>query len=338
MQKPDFDLENLPRVSVLVAARNEQANIEPCLEALLGQQYPQQLLEIWVGNDQSTDQTAQLVETYSQRHSQIHLLNIDENIGLARGKANVLAQLACKATGEYLFIADADVRPNPHWIMNMLKGFHSSTIGIVNGTTLPVGRSLLHKLQAMDWVLAQGIIRFLHRLGIDYTAVGNNMVISRKAYEATGGYEQIPFSITEDLALFQAAHAKGYKLNHLFGRDVLATTVPQHSWASLLSQRVRWMHGAGTLPLWQQMPLFLQMLFLPLLLLLLATGNSDVALLLLGVRWLLFSISWGLLRQWQFFLYLPVFEFYAFMLYWQTVLQFYTGRKVVWKDRTFSGQ
>jgi cellulose synthase/poly-beta-1,6-N-acetylglucosamine synthase-like glycosyltransferase len=266
------------------------------------------------------------------------LFTIEENLGMARGKANVLAHLAKKATGAYFFIADADVRPNAHWLVSMLKGFNDSNIGIVNGTTLPIGRGLLQNLQAMDWVLAQGIIRFLHLLGIDYTAVGNNMVISKMAYEATGGYEQIPFSITEDLALYQASHAKGYRLIHLFSKDVLATTVPQHSWASLLSQRVRWMHGAGTLPLWQQTPLFLQMLFVPLLFLLFATGNSAVAILLLGIRWLLFSISWGLLGQWQFLWYLPVFEGYAFLLYWQTVWQFYTGKTVVWKGRTFSGQ
>jgi len=325
-------------VSILVAARNEEANIEACLEALLAQNYPLELLEIWVGNDHSEDATAMIVHTFSDKFPHIFLLNIDRELGLAKGKANVLAHLAERASGQVLLIADADVRPNPNWVQNMLQGFDSPKIGLVNGTTLPVTGNLFQILQAMDWLLAQAIIRFLHLCGIDYTAVGNNMAITKAAYQATGGYENIPFSITEDLALYEAAKAKGFKLNHLYSKKVLATTLPMKTWSQLMQQRVRWMHGAGNLPLWQQTPLFLQMLFLPMLVFIAFQGGLGLGISILAVRWALFSLAWGIVGQWRFLVFLPLFELYAFVLYWHTVADFYAKKPVVWKGRTYTAQ
>jgi len=331
-------LNQLPKVSILVAARNEETNIKACLDALLAQNYPSELLEIWVGNDHSEDATASLVQAFADRFPHIFLFNVERELGQARGKANVLAHLAERATGQVLLIADADVRPNPNWVENMLKGFDKPEIGLVNGTTLPLASNLFQILQAMDWLLAQAIIRFLHLCGVDYTAVGNNMAISKTAYEATGGYENIPFSITEDLALYEAAKAKGFSLKHLYSEQVLATTLPMNSWSELMQQRVRWMHGAGNLPLWQQTPLFLQMLFLPGLVLIAFQGGFALLFSILAVRWALFSLAWGMLGQWRFLIYLPLFELYAFVLYWHTVAAFYARKPVVWKGRTYSGQ
>src|SRR5512143_2443263 len=66
------ETKEFPRVSVLIPARNEEANIKTCVESLLAQDYPD--FEVLVLDDNSTDQTRPILEAISQRDPRLHLL------------------------------------------------------------------------------------------------------------------------------------------------------------------------------------------------------------------------------------------------------------------------
>ena len=68
---------NREKVSVILAARNEEKNIRNILTDLAGQNYPQDLYEVIVANDFSDDRTADIVRDFAQKHSCIKLLNMD---------------------------------------------------------------------------------------------------------------------------------------------------------------------------------------------------------------------------------------------------------------------
>ena len=63
-------------VTVLVPARNEEANISKCLDSLLNQNYPSDKLEIVVIDDDSEDSTAEIVNDYAAQHSIIRLISL----------------------------------------------------------------------------------------------------------------------------------------------------------------------------------------------------------------------------------------------------------------------
>ena len=85
-KKPIADAE-LPLLSLLVAARNEEQHIVQCLQALNELNYPKNNIQILVGNDQSEDATAALVIAFIKDKPQFKLLNITHTLGNARGKA-----------------------------------------------------------------------------------------------------------------------------------------------------------------------------------------------------------------------------------------------------------
>lgn len=87
------------------------------------------------------------------------------------------------------------------------------------------------------------------------TAVGNNMLVRRAAYESIGGYETLAFSVSEDLQLFGQVVAQGWQFRNLVAPGALGVSGPQPTWRCLLRQRQRWMKGAGRLP-WQLSGLF----------------------------------------------------------------------------------
>ena len=87
----------LPRVSILIAARDEEASLPRCLASLRNLDYPQDLLEILVGDDGSTDRTAAVAVAAMQGFAgQFRVVSITDTLGQARGKANVLAHLAAR--------------------------------------------------------------------------------------------------------------------------------------------------------------------------------------------------------------------------------------------------
>ena len=124
-----------PRVSILVAARNEAAALPRCLAALRAVQYPPELLEILVGDDGSTDGTAAVATAALRGYAgTARVLPIVGTLGAARGKANVLAHLAEAATGDVFFITDADIAVPKTWITALLAQLKPD-VGIVTGIT-----------------------------------------------------------------------------------------------------------------------------------------------------------------------------------------------------------
>lgn len=97
-------LQFFPAVSILIAARNEEHTIVRCLQALEKLDYPREKLDILIGDDASTDNTYRMVRQYIQNKPQYRCVTISQNLGSARGKANVLAHLARMAKTDYFLL------------------------------------------------------------------------------------------------------------------------------------------------------------------------------------------------------------------------------------------
>jgi cellulose synthase/poly-beta-1,6-N-acetylglucosamine synthase-like glycosyltransferase len=257
--------DETPFVSILVAARNEQKNIYRCLESLSRLNYPVTHFEVLIGNDRSEDDTAGITQKFIKNHSNFKLINIGSHFGRAKGKANVLAHLAHEAKGEFYFITDADISVPENWIREMLS-YYKPEIGIVSGLSLIDDKKLLSQFQNLEWIFAFGMVKVSSEVNIPVSAIGNNMFISKEAYRSTGGYENIPFSVTEDFQLFRETLKKGWKYKNLTNEGVLSYSRPMESFAKILQQRKRWMQGAVQLPLPMVIFLSLQSLFLPFIL------------------------------------------------------------------------
>jgi 1,2-diacylglycerol 3-beta-glucosyltransferase len=257
---------NKPTVSILIAARNEEEHIINCLHAIGELNYPAEYIDVWIGDDQSDDATNKLVSAYIQDKLNHHLISIKPPAGHVKGKANVLAQLAQHAKGEFLFITDADIQVPEYWIESILGGFEEYT-GIVSGSTIVSGSSLFAQTQRVDWTYASGMIHVVSEMNIPVTAIGNNMAIRRTCYNDTGGYENLSFSVTEDLELFLAAIGKGWGFRNLLSAGSTAYTEPVKTLNAALHQRKRWLSGAFRLPELLITFLTLQAIFFPVLIL-----------------------------------------------------------------------
>ena len=102
---------NPPRVSIIVAARNEEREIETALRSVLTQNYEN--LEVLVVNDRSTDATGAILAQIAEAHPELRVINITELPSRWLGKNYALYTGARQATGQLLLFTDADVVMNP---------------------------------------------------------------------------------------------------------------------------------------------------------------------------------------------------------------------------------
>jgi cellulose synthase/poly-beta-1,6-N-acetylglucosamine synthase-like glycosyltransferase len=227
---------------VIIAARNEERNIKSCLDSLIAQTYPKPSFEVIVVDDQSVDKTATLCLEYAAENPNIRIVPSGEETTL-RGKTNALAGGIRLAKGEIIMITDADCKVPPTWIEGTVKRY-GPKVGIVGGMTIQRSWTAFEGMQSLDWAYLLGIASAAVAWKHPLSTIGNNLSFRRQAYNDVGGYEKIPFSVTEDYSLFQAIVRTG-KWDYLYPIDpaLLVTSKPCETWVELIRQKHRWGKG-----------------------------------------------------------------------------------------------
>jgi len=330
---------SLPFVSVFVPARDEEDSIEECLLCLLRQDYAGKF-EILMGDDDSSDNTLNIARRLETEHPELRVFEIIQSEGPLQGKQRALASLTEKGGGEVFLFCDADMCMPAGWIRNMVFFLSRGDADLINGTTCSGNGSLFERLQALDWLVPQAFMGVLSRMGLAYTAMGNNMGMNRKVYESVGGYGGIPFSVTEDYELYRHLKNKGFRLIHFFDRRVLGITRPSGSVREWFHQHLRWMRGFNQLSIFEKLPVFANLLLLPLSICSLLSGFSgSFVACFFQLMWLIrfFFIAGGLLRLKKSALIylLPLYEMLYPPLYLSLILTSVFRKEVNWKRRSF---
>ncbi len=330
-----------PGVSVIIAARNEEHNIRRCLDAITRLTYPRELLEVIVVNDRSTDATADIIREYAARCPFVKLFNARPGSGTLHGKANALNQGFAIATGDIILMTDADCAVPAGWIEETVKYYAEDTVGIVPGFTAIRSRNLFEAMQTLDWFALFSVAAGANRLGFPVTGVGNNLSVRRKAYDLVGGYEGIPFSITEDYALFHAVTTTGvYSARFPLDKETLVESEPCPSWRDLYRQRKRWFMGGRDMTFQSILMFAVAWVFHAGLIagIIVQPGllvGCAVAIKV-GADFLLSLPSLTRFRRWDLLPAFPLYELYYFAYVLILPIIVLSGRKVIWKERSFS--
>lgn len=340
--KNHTDDKNLPNVSVVVAARNEEENIERCVKSIVEVDYPKDKLEIIVANDGSTDRTAEIVQNLQKDNPNLKLLNIETSINNLKGKANALAQAIDKANGEFIFMTDADCVVPKNWIKGMLRYFDDKT-GVASGITIIESGKIFYGMQSLDWAFLLGVAAAVGKLFKPVACIGNNMAFRKKAYSEFGGYQNLKFSITEDFALFKAI-VQNEKWDYTFPVDIetLVISKPVKTWKELYHQKKRWgTGGLDTGPLGIAVMAGGYIFHLLLLLSPLFVKSLSTLLFALLLKFIVDgSFLFKILKRFKkvhLLKYLPFFELYYIVYVVALPFIVFFGGKTIWKEREYKG-
>ena len=329
----------LPRLSILVAARNEAAALPRCLDALAQQRGLPPGTEFLIANDGSSDGTPGVIDAFVRRDARFRRVDVPEATGALRGKAHALHQAYLHATGEILLTTDADCTPPPDWARNLAAAFDRPDVGAVCGVTLVEHEATLERVQALDWLLGLTAAAAAARAGRPLTAMGNNMAFRRAAYEAVGGYPGLPASVTEDCMLFLAVHRTAtWRVRLPLEARLGNRTTPLSSLRAIFRQRKRWARGGLHAAPWAGL-LYLFLFIVHALLvaglvvapavavpLLLAKAAADVLILTAGGRRMATRLPWSTL---------PLFELYLFGYVLLLPFALLLAPRIAWKGRRY---
>ncbi len=328
-----------PFVSVVVAARNEEHNIGRCLESMSRLTWPRDQLEVIIVNDRSEDATPAIVREYAARFPFIALLSAAPGTGHLAGKTNAVTQGIDASKGEIIMMTDADCAVPPSWIEETVKYYTADGIGLVPGFTAIRARNLFEAIQTIDWFALFTVASATNSMGFPVTAVGTNFSVRRTAYEAVGGYRKIPFSVTEDYALFHAVTSHpSYRAVFPMDPGTIVTSEPCPTWKDLYRQRKRWFTGGKGMDL-KSVGIFAVIWLMHAGIIGGLILNAPVAMVALGIKAAadLILMLPGIVRfrKPALLAAFPFYEIYFFlyvMLFPPIVL---IHRNVVWKDRDF---
>jgi chlorobactene glucosyltransferase len=204
----------LPSVSVLVPARNEEGTIERCIRSLLAQDYAD--FEVLVLDDESTDRTRMILEALAGGAPRLRVLAGRPLEAGWLGKNWACAQLAAEASGELLFFTDADTWHRPQALRAVVTALQGEHADLMSGFPHQEVRSWGEKLTVpfFSWVMYCFV-----PLGLGYRlklpalscVVGQMLLFRRSVYQAIGGHGAVRAAIAEDLALARRIKALGYR-------------------------------------------------------------------------------------------------------------------------------
>ncbi|MEN9570706.1 MAG: hypothetical protein RL172_1937 [Bacteroidota bacterium] len=235
-----------PRISVIIPARNEAANIGACLQSVLNQQYPLHLFEVIVVDDYSTDNTAAIVQQYSQSSSNLHLLSLADCItaGTTHAYKKKAIEMAIQqASGELLVTTDADCQVPPNWLPAIAAFYQQQPTAFI---AMPVayhsGNSFLSIFQTLDFITLQGITAAAVQQHLHSMCNGANLAYSKQAFNAVNGFAGIDDIASGDDMLLMHKIYKQYPQQVFFLKSdkVIVKTAPMKTLPDFFNQRIRW--------------------------------------------------------------------------------------------------
>jgi len=214
----------LPKVSIVVAARNEQRNIREALQSLLNLSYPE--YELIVVNDRSEDGTQTILEQMSARQPRLKILQISDLPSGWLGKNHALWVGSQQATGELLLFTDADIIMEPTVLTRAVTFLEHNQIDHLAVTpsmrmpTLFLGMFgtafiITFSLFVRPWKAKDPHSRF-------HIGIGAFNLVRTYVYRNIGGHVPIRLRPDDDIKLGKLFKKEGYRQDVVYGSDYLA--------------------------------------------------------------------------------------------------------------------
>ncbi len=225
----------LDSISLLIPARNEEANIAACLNTALAQ--GELLREVLVYDDHSTDRTAQIVNGFARHDARVRLLAPAELPAGWCGKTFACAQLAAAARGQWLLFLDADARLRTGAAGRMLTEAETRDVSLLScWPALELvsfwERALMPLLNVVVFTLYPAPLALKRPDAALGLAHGSCLLARRDAYARTGGHALVRAEIFEDVRLAQAWRACGEASLCLDGQKIVRVRM-YHSFAEI---------------------------------------------------------------------------------------------------------
>lgn len=240
--KEDADL---PPLSVLICARNEEAVIETCVRSVFAQDYPGDKFRVLVVNDCSEDRTAQILEKLAAEFPSLKLLHLNSCPKGISPKKHAIARGLEYCDTEFILATDADARHDPQWLRSYAS-LCNEKLGAATGLSL-FRKDEFRSAWERTWQSMQTLEALSHNVviagammnGFVITANGNNMMYRKSLFNSNTALKNNVVT-GDDSDIVYEAQRRGYDVLFNAHPASVVRLEPESGIGAVVNQRVRW--------------------------------------------------------------------------------------------------
>lgn len=213
----------LPRVSIIIPARNEERNVEEALRSVLALDYEN--LEIDIVDDRSTDRTGEILDRMAAANPRLRVVHVRELPPGWLGKNHALELGGRKATGDYLLFTDADIVMEPTALRRAVETMESDGLDHLAVSPEIERTSLLFEMFIGVFSLFFSLFvkpwKVRDPKSPSHVGIGAFNLVRASAWRAVDGHQRIAMRPDDDLKLGKLLKTSGFRQEMMFGRGML---------------------------------------------------------------------------------------------------------------------
>lgn len=248
----NFNKNNIVKVSVLIAAKNEEKNIEKLLESLYNQSFPKEYFEVLIVDDHSNDDTKNIINNFINNYKEINIKLLDAEY---EGKKYAISQALHTAVNELIIVTDADCVLNNLWIESIVSFYQEKKCKMILAPVLlSPAENFFEKMQVLEHLSLIGSTAGSAAIGFPVMCNGANMAYERKSALEVEKY-RTDFNIPsgDDMFLLeQFVKNYGHKnVKFLLSKSAIVKTKTCKTIKEFFHQRRRWVSKTKSYTSWK---------------------------------------------------------------------------------------
>ena len=239
-QKHPLNTE-LPGVSVIICAHNEEENLLSFLTHVLEQDYPQ--FEVIVIDDESVDNTPYLLERYTRFYPNLRTTFVPQGARIVSSKKLGLTLGIKAAKYDHLIFTDADCVPaHKTWIREIMCRYTEGTEIVLGYGAYFTEKGILNKLIQYDTFFHALQYLGMAEAGKPYMGVGRNLSYKKSLFMETNGFSNTLHLPSGDDDLFVNKAANKHNTRIVATAESVTHSIPKTTWSDWLHQKRRHLH------------------------------------------------------------------------------------------------
>ncbi len=240
----------LEKISIIIPFRNEEQTIVKCLESLAEQDFPKELLELILVDDNSEDDTKQLAENFLHARNFTYQL-IDLKMHALSGKKSAIELAVIKANGSIIITRDADTyTKSTRWLKSIAYEFVVAKPKLLLAPIMLTGTSLLQLFQRFENLAISSIGYAFAKNKLPFVCSGANLAYRKESFIQVSPYkDNLHIASGDDMFLLQGFIDAKLKVSTIKNPCAIAYTKAEKDVASFINQRLRWVGKAKNMHL-----------------------------------------------------------------------------------------
>lgn len=240
-----FPFQEIPsktKFSIIIPFRNEAENLPSLLLSLKKLQYPEDLFEVILVDDASTDHSLEIVNAFISQ-TKFNIRTIKNNKATEAPKKEAITSGILLAKHEWIITTDADCKLPKFWLDTFDQYIQKNkTSFVVAPVTYEVHDSFINRFQLLDFLSLQGATIGGFGLGKPFLCNGANLAYKKSLFKSVNGfYGNTNIASGDDIFMLEKALIKDIKsVHYLKNHNAIISTKPEETINGLISQRVRW--------------------------------------------------------------------------------------------------